>query len=483
MDAIYARQSIDKKDSVSIETQIAHCKRYAAESVEIFQDKGYSGKNTNRPDFHRLMEAVEAGRITKIIVYRLDRFSRSIADFGQIWDRLEHHRVEFQSVTENFDTSSPMGRAMLNIVLVFAQLERETIAERVRDNYQHRFTLGAWPGGPAPYGFSLTKTTDQNGHRISSLSANEHAETVHQIFQLYSENGTSLRTVAKTLNEQNIPGPKRSAWDSVSLSRILHSPLYTQATEDVYWWYTAKGLQCKQPIEAFDGSCSCNIIGRRDRSKGKYNDLADQFFSLSNHSGFIPTDLWLACQMKLEQNSPIASGTAGKHSWLTGLLKCGNCGYAVKIIRDGAKYYLNCSGRASMGICHQTIRVDLRELEQAVGSQLQSMLSSCPPETILPAEHELTAELRQTEDRIDRLVTALSESSTVSASYISQQIDRLHAQREQILNKMKTEPSKSAVPRQLNFETASTEEKRIIAHEFIDRILLKDDQVDILWKV
>ena len=79
--------------------------------------------------------------------------------------------MEFQSVTENFDTSSPMGRAMLNIVLVFAQLERETIAERVRDNYQHRFSLGAWPGGPAPYGYSLTKITDQEG-RKQRLSGN-----------------------------------------------------------------------------------------------------------------------------------------------------------------------------------------------------------------------------------------------------------------------------------------------------------------------
>ena len=93
------------------------------------------------------MEAVEAGQVSKIIVYRLDRFSRSIADFSQIWTQLEQHNVEFQSVTENFDTS-PMGRAMLNIVLVFAQLERETTAERVRDNYQHRFGfrfLARWP--------------------------------------------------------------------------------------------------------------------------------------------------------------------------------------------------------------------------------------------------------------------------------------------------------------------------------------------------
>ena len=197
MEAIYARQSIDKKDSVSIETQIEYCRRYADTEPEVFQDRGFSGKNTNRPAFHRLMEAVETGQVSKIIVYRLDRFSRSIADFGQVWDVLEHHGVEFQSVTENFDTSSPMGRAMLNIVLVFAQLERETIAERVKDNYQHRFSLGAWPGGPAPYGYSLTKITDHEGRRVSSLISNEHAPMVERIFKSYAQEGVSLRSIVE----------------------------------------------------------------------------------------------------------------------------------------------------------------------------------------------------------------------------------------------------------------------------------------------
>ena len=129
MVAIYARQSLDKKDSLSIEGQIELCQRYAGEETCVFREKGFSGKNTKRPAFQELMDRVRAGEITKILVYRLDRFSRSIADFSLIWRELEEHGVEFQSVTENFDTSSPMGRAMLNVVMTFAQLERETTAE------------------------------------------------------------------------------------------------------------------------------------------------------------------------------------------------------------------------------------------------------------------------------------------------------------------------------------------------------------------
>lgn len=484
MDAIYARQSIDKKDSLSIEAQIEYCRRYANTESEVFQDRGFSGKNTNRPAFHRLMEAVEAGQITKIIVYRLDRFSRSIADFGRIWEVLERHGVEFQSVTEQFDTSSPMGRAMLNIVLVFAQLERETIAERVRDNYQHRFSLGAWTGGPAPYGYSLTKITDDMGRRASSLVANEYAPIVHRIFEAYAQEGTSLRSIARSLNADGIPGPKRATWDNVTLSRILHSPLYVQATEDVYWWYLSKGLQPKQEAEAFDGTHACNVIGKRDRSKGKYRDLEQQHFSLSNHQGFIPAGLWLKCQVRLEQGKQICTNTTAKHSWLTGLLKCGSCGYAVKIVKDGqsGKLYLCCSGRSNMDICRQSIHLDIRELEAAISQELCRMLAECPPEEIYPAENETAKEVQRIEERIERLVTALSESSAVSASYIGTQIEKLHKQKEKLLTELHKKKAYGH-KQHLDFEAASFEEKQLIAREFIEKILLKDDEADVIWKL
>lgn len=110
MNAIYARQSIDKKDSLSIEGQIAECRKFAGEDAKVFKDKGYSGKNIKRPAFTELMKAVEAGTVKKIFVYRLDRFSRSIADFSRLWETLSVNGVEFNSATENFDTATPIGR-------------------------------------------------------------------------------------------------------------------------------------------------------------------------------------------------------------------------------------------------------------------------------------------------------------------------------------------------------------------------------------
>ena len=159
-EAAYARQSVEKKNSLSIKGQLDLCTQTSGNSsLLMYSDQGYSGKNTDRPDFQRLLKDIKADKVSKLYVYRLDRFSRSIADFGQLWNVLQAHNVEFVSVTENFDTSTPMGRAMLHIIMVFAQLERETTAERVKDNYDSRAALGSWPGGPAPYGYRNGRTS------------------------------------------------------------------------------------------------------------------------------------------------------------------------------------------------------------------------------------------------------------------------------------------------------------------------------------
>lgn len=481
MDVIYTRQSVDKKDSLSIEGQIELCRRYAGEEAVVYEDRGFSGKNTKRPAFTELMQAVEAGQVQKIYVYRLDRFSRSIADFSRVWETLDRCGVEFVSVTENFDTSSPIGRAMLNIVLVFAQLERETIAERVRDNYRHRFALGAWPGGPAPYGFDLCKIED-DGRRVSSLVANDKAEVVRQIFQEYAEPEISLRALARSLTERGVHGPKREVWDNVTLSRILHSPLYVRADEEVYWHYLTQGLQIELPPEAFDGIHACNVIGRRERSRDKYNPTDRQRLTVANHEGIVDSTLWLAVQEKLAQNTQLSRTNAGKYSWLTGLMKCAKCGYSVKInrVKVTGECKLICSGRSNFSNCDAEIAVDLRELEAAVAEQIKAFLSECPAEEALPAAGESASEILQIEQKIERLVNALSESSEVSAVYISKQIDKLHRQREEMLAHVRQKPKQS---NQLNFDAASFEEKKLIAAQFIDRILLDGENVEVIWKI
>jgi len=135
MYAVYVRQSVDRPDSISIQSQIDFCKYEVRDNhYKIYEDKGYSGKNTDRPKFKEMIKAIKDGVITKVVVYKLDRISRSILDFSNLIEMFQKYNVEFISSTEKFDTSTPMGRAMLNICIVFAQLERETIQKRVEDN-------------------------------------------------------------------------------------------------------------------------------------------------------------------------------------------------------------------------------------------------------------------------------------------------------------------------------------------------------------
>lgn len=481
MNVIYARQSIDKKDSLSIEGQITQCKKFAGNEAKIYKDKGYSGKNIKRPAFTELIKDVEAGKIKKIFVYRLDRFSRSIADFSRLWELLEKHGVEFYSATENFDTSTPIGRAMLSIVLVFAQLERETTAERVKDNYIHRFRLGSWTGGPAPYGFNLTKITT-DGVKASSLIANDKADIVKMIFDEYAKPESSLRGVAKLLTERKIHGPRRETWDNVTVSRILHSPLYVKADSDVYWFYISKGLQIQQDIEAFDGLHACNVIGRRDRTKNKYNSLENQMLSVSNHAGFIDSALWIKVQEKLSKNLQISRANAGKYSFLTGLMKCEKCGYSVKINKftKENKLKLICSGKSNLSVCDASMDIDLCELEEYVATQINTFLKESPPNDALPVAKERSEELLALEQKIERLVAALAESSEISASYISKQIDILHKKREALLENI---PKSSLKINKLDFNTLEFDKKKLVAAEFIDRILLNEKNVNIIWKI
>lgn len=482
MNAIYVRQSIDKEGSLSIEGQIDLCRKYAGDDALIFQDRGFSGKNIKRPAFTELMQSVEAGTINKIFVYRLDRFSRNIADFSRLWEILDKHNVSFVSVTENFDTSSPIGRAMLNIVLVFAQLERETTAERVRDNYHHRFKLGVWPGGPAPFGFSHTKI-DNEGHQASTLMIHpENSQIVQMIFSEYAKPDASLRSVAKMLNERGIHGPKREMWDNVTLSRILHSPVYVKATSEVFWYYLAKGLKSGLPVDAYDGIHACNVIGKRNRTKNKYNALEDQLLTVSNHFGFIDADLWLRVQDKLQNNTQISRSNAGKYTWLTGLLKCDKCGYALKInhSKSDNKLHLLCSARSNFSSCDCTVEVDVKELEDYVASQIAEMLKSSPPMEIIPDSKELSAEVLALEQKIERLVNAIAECDDISVKYINKQIAALHKQREELLQKPKSE---APAIQKLDFAKLSFEEKKMIATEFIDKISISGTNVNINWRI
>ena len=485
MIAAYARQSVEKKNSISIEDQIERCEITAGQKLTVYKDRGYSGKNTHRPGFQKLLKDIEANKIEKLYVYRLDRFSRSVADFGRLWETLNAHNVEFVSVNENFDTSTPMGRAMLHIIMVFAQLERETTAERVKDNYYRRASLGSWPGGPAPYGFTTGRSRDHTGRMVPTLEIEPtEAKIVRRIYEDYMKEGASLGTVAHGLTAEGIPSAKRPSWDSVAISRVLHNPTYVMANEDIRLHYQALGAKVTSPAEDFDGVHGVLLVGKRDRAKKKYTDVQDHSVSVLNSQGFIPAELWLQCQNKLANNEQLCRDAMGKHSWLTGLLKCANCGYSVTITNAKTRRYLHCVGRYAHKVCKADIKVDLTELEKLIADQIQSMLDECPEEAVpIPKADNYSKKLDELDQKADRLMDAFAGDTTLPPAYLQRALARIEEERAQLLAQRSREASRPVFHGKIVFRTLSLDEKKTIAKQFIRRIQLSRDDVEIIWQI
>ncbi len=195
--ALYIRVSTDaqREEGYSIEAQeemlIAYCISRGIANYEVYIDGGFSGSNINRPRLSELILDIEAGKISHVIVYKLDRLSRSQKDtLFLIEDVLNPNGVSFVSLNENMDTGTPIGRAMLGIMSAFAQLERETIKERTRMGMKERVKSGLWRGGgKTPFGY------DYDSEK-GILVPNEDAETVREMYRLYLD-GHSMMSVAK----------------------------------------------------------------------------------------------------------------------------------------------------------------------------------------------------------------------------------------------------------------------------------------------
>ncbi|MEA5056075.1 MAG: recombinase family protein [Anaerotignum propionicum] len=489
---IYARQSIDKKDSISIETQIEYAKREVFnEEFKIYEDKGYSGKNTNRPAFEQMMKDMDIEEVSKVVVYRLDRVSRSIVDFGDFINSLEEKGVSFVSATEKFDTSTPMGRAMLYIVIVFAQLERETIAERVKDNYYARVRKGAWGGGPAAYGFNLVRTVI-DGKKATSYQANDQLANVVKIFELYRQQYTSLADVQRFLVSEGILSAGGVNFDSTKLSSILKNPAYVKADIAIYNFYKSKGAIMANDVEEFDGVHGCILVGKRDGNERKYKDVSEHLLAIGTHDGIIDSQTFLACQTKLASNRQIKNTYKGKYSWLTGLVKCGYCGYSFSVrfgaVKEGRIPYFACSGRYLHKSCDaiQTHRV--YDVEAFVENQLVNEAENIRLRNENTENHnqkDQNKKLMLIEEKINNLILSLENASSVTAEYINSRIEALHQEKQDIMKSFTHIPQKQneiANFSDFDWENLSIEEKNKVARSFIEKVILTKNNVEIVFK-
>ena len=223
--AVYSRKSRFTGKGESIGNQVELCKEYvrvhygdaAVNKVIVYEDEGFSGGNLNRPDFKKMMDAARKRKFKAVIVYRLDRISRNVSDFAGLIEELARLDISFVSIKEQFDTGTPMGRAMMYVASVFSQLERETIAERIRDNMHELAKTGRWLGGTTPTGYASEAvqsiTIDGKSKKVCKLElVPEEADIVRTIYDLYIETDSLTLTETalikqgiKTKNNNTLP--------------------------------------------------------------------------------------------------------------------------------------------------------------------------------------------------------------------------------------------------------------------------------------
>lgn len=510
MKAIYARQSLDKKDSLSIETQIDDCVRYLKknEDYKVYEDKGFSGKDTERPALTEMFNDIRQGKVDTILVYRLDRFSRNIIDFYKMHEIMKAHKCEFVSVTEKFDTTTSMGRAMMSILITFAQMERENIQQRVKDNYYYRTaTTGSWAGGPAPFGFSNGRTPEGK----PTLIVNEdEMKIVKLIFKRYSQEiNMSLGKVAKYLMDNGYRSRRKNgSWDSSSVSKILQSTVYVKADNVLYKYLQIRQIKFLNDEKDWDGKTSCHIIGKRvgNANIRKYADFKEQSVYLTNFPGVISSRDYISIMKRLGENQQITSSNkAGVLQELGGKLKC-SCGYAIKSYSKSTngRPYLDCYANRSLHTCnHKYNKFDFYDIQASVGAEIQKQLDTIN-ETMAHKRQVRKDKRKQIEELAERLNVLLEMSSTsdLMLQATIKQIEKIQRQINEleldiqmntdILDEIAinhfTEPMfymGGTDEFSLDYSSLSVDEKKYVVNRFIDKIILDEETetIHINWKI
>lgn len=297
--AIYSRKSKATNKGESIETQIKLCKEYIEkvfynQEVKILlydEGEGYSGADSQRKKFNEIISDAKKRKYDVFVCYRLDRVARSVADFSDLIEELNGNGISFISVKEQFDTSTPMGRAMMYIASVFAQLEREITAERIRDNMRELAKSGRWLGGTTPTGYM-----SEGYELLSYKEVNQNNEIENKIKKAYM-----LKQIEKEILMITIIGHKFLALKALTslqtytinndmrtknnkyftrfaLKSILTNPVYAINDEDMYNYFIEQGVEIFSKKEEFDGKHGIMVYNKTHQIKHratKRNDMKE----------------------------------------------------------------------------------------------------------------------------------------------------------------------------------------------------------------
>lgn len=443
---IYSRKSVYTGKGESIENQVELCRRYIADrlndgslaEITVYEDEGFSGKNLVRPQFQKMMADSNRQKPDYIVCYRLDRISRSVGDFAPLVEELIARDIGFICIKEQFDTSTPMGKAMMYIASVFAQLERETIAERVRDNMFLLARSGRWLGGVPPTGFlskQVEECTPDGRKKKSHHLTPEPSEisTIRLMFQKYLEL-RSLRGVSKYLMCAGIRNRSGAPYSLPGIKDLLRNPVYCTADIAARNYFIASGAQvCFFEEECSEGRGLLTYNKRQYAHKGCSRLEKSQWIvAIGRHPGIVSSADWIEVQRLLEEKSEKnrlkSAQSYNNYALLSGQIFCAKCGarmFAKRRSNSETLFDYICKNRLRAGeLCTgrnlngyradqliydyliQSVREDkgiyqlLERLERTIRGQL------------LPnAAASLDAQIEKTQHEMDALLTILTSAA------------------------------------------------------------------------
>ncbi|MCI9976269.1 recombinase family protein [Clostridioides difficile] len=338
--ALYVRVSTHyqvDKDSLPFQRQeLINYSKYVLgiDDYEIFEDAGYSGKNTDRPAFKDMMNRVRNKEFTHILVWKIDRISRNLLDFCDTYEEIKKLNVIFISKNEQFDTSSAMGEAMLKIILVFAELERQLTAERVYSIMLSRAEKGLWNGANCPIGYTYDEES-----KFPQIDTQE-SIIVKMIYDKYEELKSTSK-VSSYLNSNNIKTKRNGIWTSKTICDIIRNPFYK-------------------------GTYRYNY---RESARGKIKDEKEWIIIDNNHSKIISTEQWQNCNDIMNTNGSKVSASFRKNVINTHIfgsfLVCGCCGnrFVSNLDRPRKNGYkpssYRCSSKFKDVYCNSKIITDI----------------------------------------------------------------------------------------------------------------------------
>ena len=543
--AIYSRKSKFTGKGDSIANQIEMCRQRAQQylsakaipdtdvKILIYEDEGFSGKNTARPEFQKMMAAVKTNEVNCVICYKLDRISRNVGDFAQTYEIFDKHRVDFLCAGETYDTTTPAGRAMMGMVSVFAQMEREVTAERVRDNMHLLARSGRWLGGHTPTGFQSLKEerVDIDGKIRSSFKlvpVKKEMELVtfiyEKFFELQSVSGT-----ARYLVKNNIRTKNGNDFTNIAVKEILRNPVYCIAGQEAGDYFRTNGADICFEENELDNRQGFMPYNRTSSGKELQvkNEITDWVIAIGKHDGVIQAGTWVKTQQildaKREKNKSVVRTPYKSEALLSGLLVCGTCHSAMRphihTSRKNAEgitpYYYICelkerSSKARCDMCNANgavlDKVVLDELmryeneDSSIRNSLLELKERLANKKELENKQQgfLESELEGKKKEIDNLIDALAKSGgakDVFAEQVRVKVNELSEQCKRLENEIEKaalnntiysdyESQTRAVAETLKklkdtMLTATIVEKRELLKSTIERIVWDGEQAHI----